>query len=77
MFKFFIKNKCSNSLLKINLERNQSGFKPGDCCINQLLSITHEIYESFDVELEIRSVFIDISNVFDNVWHDDIIFPEN
>ena len=22
----------------------QSGFKPGDSCINQLLSITHEIY---------------------------------
>ena len=22
---------------------NQSGFKPGDSCINQLLSITHEI----------------------------------
>ena len=69
MFKFFIKNKL--------ILRNRSGFKPGNCCINQLLSITHEIYESFDVELEIRSVFIDISNVFDNIWHDDIIFPEN
>ena len=27
---------------------NQSGFKPGDSCINQLLSIIHKIYKSFD-----------------------------
>ena len=27
---------------------NESGFKPGDSCINQLLSVTHEIHKSFD-----------------------------
>ena len=27
---------------------NQSDFKPGNSCINQLLSITHEIYHSLD-----------------------------
>ena len=32
---------------------NQSGFKPGDSCINQLLSITHEIFQSFDEEFEV------------------------
>ena len=26
---------------------NQPGFKPGDSCINQILSITHKIYISF------------------------------
>ena len=31
----------------------QSGFKPGDSCINQLLSITHEIYHSMDDGYEI------------------------
>ena len=35
MFKFFIENDLISS--------NQSGFKPGDSCINQLLSITHDI----------------------------------
>ena len=35
MFNFFIENKLILS--------NQSGFKPGDSCINQLLSITHKI----------------------------------
>ena len=53
---------------------NQSGFRPGDSCINQLLSITHEIYESFDVGLEVRSAFLDTSKAFDKVWHDGIIY---
>ena len=66
MFNFFIENKLISS--------NQSGFKPGDSCINQLLFITHEIYESFDVGLEVRSVFLDISKAFDKVWHDGIIY---
>ena len=66
MFNFFMENKLISS--------NQSGFKPGDSCINQLLSITHEIYESFDVGLEVRSVFLDISKAFDKVWHDGIIY---
>ena len=66
MFNFFIENKLISS--------NQSGFKPGDSCINQLLSITNEIYESFDVGLEVRSVFLDISKAFYKVWHDGIIY---
>ena len=40
MFNFFITNHV--------LPTNQSGFKPGDSCINQLLSIIHGIYASFD-----------------------------
>ena len=36
---------------------NQSGFKPGDSCLSQLLSITHEIYHSLDNGLEFRGVF--------------------
>ena len=35
MFELFTKNDLNS--------HNQSGFKPGDLCINQLLSITHEI----------------------------------
>ena len=66
IFNFFIENKLISS--------NQSGFKLGDSCINQLLSITHEIYKSFDVGLEVRSVSLDISKAFDKVWHDGIIY---
>ena len=56
------------------LAPNQSGFKPGGSCINQLLSITHEIYSSFDDGFEVRSVLLDISKAFDKVWHEGIIF---
>ena len=45
---------------------NQSGFKPGDSCINQLLSVTHEIYLSFDNEFEVRYVFLDLSSHIKN-----------
>ena len=65
MFEFFIENKLIPSC--------QSGFKPGDSYINQLLSITHEIYSSFDGGLEVRSIFLDIRKAFDKVWHDGII----
>ena len=53
---------------------SQSGFKPGDSCINQLLSITHDIYQSFDNGFEVRGVFLDISMTFDKVWHKGLIF---
>ena len=59
LFNFFLEN---NLILP-----NQSGFKPGDSCINQLLSMTHKIYNSFDEGLEVRSVFLDISKAFDKV----------
>ena len=50
------------------------GFKPDDSCINQLLLITHEIYTSFDDELEVRSVFLDKSKAFDKLQHEGVIF---
>ena len=53
MFEFFTKNDL--------MSHNQSGFKPDDSCINQLLSITHEIYKWFDDSLDVRGVFLDIS----------------
>ena len=66
MFGFFLANNL--------LAPNQSGFKPGDSCINQLLSITHEIYSSFDDGFEVRRVLLDISKAFDKVCHEGIIF---
>ena len=51
------------------LSSNQSGFRPGDSCINQLFSITYEICQFFDNDFEVR-VFLDISKAFDKVWHE-------
>ena len=48
-------------LLEENLlNPNQSGFRPFDSCINQLLAITHEIFEAFDCNSSLE-VFLDIS----------------
>ena len=66
MFRFFIENYL--------ISQHQSGVKSGDSCINQLFSITHEIYQSFDEDFDVRSVFLDISKAFDKVWHGGIIF---
>ena len=48
---------------------NQPSFKTGDSGINQLISITHKIYKSFDDGYEVQRVFLDISKAFDKVWH--------
>ena len=65
-FKYFIENDLHS--------QNQSGFKPGDSSINQLISITHEIYQSFDDGFEVRGVFLDISKIFDKVCHKGFIY---
>ena len=53
---------------------NQSGFKPGDSCVNQLLSITHEIYHSLDNGRKVRGVSLDTFKAFDKVWHVGLMF---
>ena len=55
MYEFFTENN--------SIPLKQSDFKPGDSCINQLLSITHEIYKSFDNGFEVQGIFLDISNI--------------
>ena len=53
----------------------QSGFRPGDSCVHQLISIVHEIYNAFDANpsLKVRGVFLDISKTFDRVWHNGLL----
>ena len=66
MFEFFSENEL--------ISHSQSGFKPGDSCINQLLYITYDTYHSLDDDLETRDDFLDISKAFDNVWHEGFLF---
>ena len=65
MFYFFIENDL--------ISQNQTGFKLGDSCIKQLLSMINEIYKSFDDGWEVKSDFLDISKAFDKVWHQGVI----
>ena len=60
-----------NSIMDFLEENNlfnskQSGFRSNDSCENQLLSIVHDIYSSFDSypSLEVRGIFSGISKAF-------------
>ena len=64
---YFVNNKL--------LPPRQSGFIKGDSCVNQLLAITHEIHKSLNANPSINtiSVWLDMSNDFDKVWHNALI----
>lgn len=46
------------------ITNNQYRFKPGDSCINQHLSITHDIYKSFNDGFEVKGMFRNITKSF-------------
>ena len=61
-FHFMIQNSLLNSC--------QSGFRPNDSCVNQLIFIPHNTYRAFDTNssLEVvRGVFLDLSKAFGKV----------
>ena len=68
IFSFMTHNKFLNSC--------QSGLRPNNSCINELISITHNIYRAFDANtfLEIRGVFLDLSKAFDKVWLEGLLY---
>ena len=66
MFEFFSENKL--------ISHNQSEFKQGESCINQLLCINHDICQSLDDGLETRAIFLDISKAFYKSWHEGLLF---
>ena len=68
MFNYFHKNEL--------FAKCQSGFLPGDSCVSQLLSIVHDINSSSDCDptQDVTGVFLDISKVFDKVWHEGLFY---
>ena len=45
----------------------------GMTTVNQLLAITHNIYESLDSDKDVCAIFRDVSKTFDKVWHEGLI----
>ena len=77
IFERIIFKNLYNFLIENDLiTKHQSGFRPGDSCGNQLLSLINEIHEAFHDKscLEVRSVFLDMSKAFDKVWHEALLF---
>ena len=54
----------------------QSGFRPNDSCINQLISITRNIYRAFDANssLGVRGVFLDLLKAFHKIWREGLSY---
>ena len=69
MFSFFFFSS-ENDLIS----SKQSGFRPGDSCTNQLLSIADQILSAFDDGHEVGGVLLDISKAFDRVGHEGLPF---
>ena len=77
VFERIVFKNMYNYLVSNNqITKHQSGFRPGDSCTNQLLSLIHEIHLAFDDNrcLEVRSVYLDMSKAFDKVWHEGLLF---
>ena len=53
---------------------NQSRFRPGKFCINQLLLVNYDTMSAFDMALEVRVILFDISKFYGKVWQDGLIF---
>ena len=56
-----IQNNLSNSF--------QSGFRQNDSCVDQLISVTLNVYRVFGANsfLEVRGVFLDLSKALDKI----------
>ena len=72
LFNRLYKHLTNNNLIT----PNQSGFRPGDSPINQLLYLGSEIYESCECydNHKVRAVFFDTSKAFDKFWHQGLMF---
>ena len=66
LFEYFIENDL--------ISPNKSGCKPGDSYTNQLISIMHEIHQSFNDGFKVKGVFLDIYKAIDKVWHNGHIY---
>ena len=56
------------------ISSNQSGYKPGGLCINQLLFIANEVYKSLDCGYDVRGVFIENLKAVDKIQHNVVVF---
>ena len=75
LFEKMVFQKMYNYFIANNLiTKNQSGFRPNDSVTNQLISLVESIHSAFDINHEVRSVYLDMSKAFDKVWHKCLIF---
>lgn len=70
IFKYLYNYLQANEILT----KFQSGFRPKDSTVNQLLEIYHIKLENMDKGKELKFIFCDVSKAFDKVWHSGLLF---
>ena len=65
LYEFLFKNNL--------LTWRNSGYKQRDSTVNQLLYLTHQIYDALSRGLDVCFVSLDASSAFDRVWHEGLI----
>lgn len=70
IFKYLFNYLKENEILT----RFQSGFRPGDSTVAQLLELYHIIMENLDKGKDLKFIFCDVSKAFDKVWHQGLLF---
>ena len=53
----------------LQITEKNSGFKPLDSAVNELVDLIHDIYSGLDNRIHILWSILDISKAFDQVWH--------
>ena len=56
------------------LSDHQSGFRPNDSTVNQLVYLYHTFCKALDKKKEMCLVFCVVSKAFDRVWHDGLLY---
>ena len=74
IFERILFSNMYNHRISNNFTKNQSGFRPGDSVTNQLIFLVNKMHSSLGINLEVRSVFLDMSKAFDKVWHEGLLF---
>lgn len=56
-------------IVEENLSQDQSGFRPGKSCCDQLLNLTQNIEDSFEKKQITSTVFVDLKAAYDTFNH--------
>ena len=56
-------------IIKSVLPEEQAGFRPNHCTLDQVALLTEDIEAPFDKRLKSGAVFVDLSAVYNTIWH--------
>lgn len=78
LFEIIIQKRIQVYIKRFNVIPNhQFGFRKSHATIDQIHRITNEIEKAFERKEVCSTVFLDVAQAFDKVWHEGLIFKLN